>query len=91
MILHEVHTKNLNISYGFNMPAIKTPTSWWVIKYWKYRYIRFTVPKWVYNFINDLKYSALYPAWENHNDYIFWRRFNSYRKYIKGLSKNDIC
>ena len=35
---------NGEIKYGLNIPGIISPTSWFVIKYWKYRYIRFTIP-----------------------------------------------
>lgn len=32
------------IKYGLNIPECKSRTSWFVIKYWKNRYIRFTLP-----------------------------------------------
>lgn len=33
------------LKYGLNIPGDwKSPFSWWVIKYWKWRYIRFTLP-----------------------------------------------
>lgn len=31
------------IKYGLNIPENKSRTSWFVIKYWKNRYIRFTL------------------------------------------------
>ena len=30
------------LHYGLNIPKHKSPTSWWVIKYFKGRYIRWT-------------------------------------------------
>lgn len=32
------------LHYGLNIPTVKKANSWWVIKYWKARYIRFNVP-----------------------------------------------
>ena len=32
------------LHYGLNIPKCKKANSWFVIKYWKYRYIRFNVP-----------------------------------------------
>lgn len=56
--LHEVHEKDCNCSYcgkrpfntarlhyGLNIPkAWHVHTAWYVIKYWRGRYIRFTLP-----------------------------------------------
>ena len=30
--------------FGLNIPKSKSPNSWWTIKYWNARYIRFTLP-----------------------------------------------
>lgn len=32
------------LHYGLNIPESKAWNSWWVIKYWDSRYIRFTIP-----------------------------------------------
>lgn len=52
MILFEKHTNckcsycygNDKLYYGLNIPEDKSWNSWWVIKYWSNRYIRFTLP-----------------------------------------------
>jgi hypothetical protein len=35
---------SVKLHYGLNTPKVKIASSWWVIKYWKSRYIRFTIP-----------------------------------------------
>lgn len=32
------------LHYGLNIPIVKKWNSWWVIKYWKNNYLRFTLP-----------------------------------------------